>query len=353
MSSLLLHAFFAAAFLTLPGSGQVPSPATPPAVRHAATDTLKVTVNGTDIRESDVERRFLAMVRQRTGGAPIDESQLAQVRPQWHPMVLEQMIEEVLFEEDAKNAGLTVSEEEYAKFYQQSFDAQLFRQNMALRDFEKIIEMREDITIDEFLARESAQEEYRASVRQVRLIVKRYPDETKITGDDIQARYERERDKAFTQGAEVTASHILIGFDGAQTDEEKAVKRAEAERVLKLCLAEGADFAELAKEHSTGPSGPAGGQLGSFPRTGKMVEPFAKAAFELKVGEISDVVETQFGYHLIHVTARKEGRVVPVEEARPILETEMLMEKVTPLRTSHATKLREGAEIVYPSNPAK
>jgi peptidyl-prolyl cis-trans isomerase C len=84
-----------------------------------------------------------------------------------------------------------------------------------------------------------------------------------------------------------------------------------------------------------------------------MVEPFAKAAFELEVGEISDVVETQFGYHLIHVTARKEGRAIPVEEARPILETEMLMEKVTPLRTAHVKKLRENAEIVYPSDPAK
>lgn len=87
----------------------------------------------------------------------------------------------------------------------------------------------------------------------------------------------------------ITANHILV------SDQDKA-------NSLKQALNEGADFGSLAKQHSSCPSSQAGGNLGPFDK-GMMVPPFETAAFALAVGEISDPVQTQFGWHLIQRTS--------------------------------------------------
>ncbi len=102
----------------------------------------------------------------------------------------------------------------------------------------------------------------------------------------------------------ITASHILIAYKGAQranpkVTRTKAQAKAEAEKIAKEAAKPGADFAELAKKHSDGPSGPRGGDLGAFGK-GQMVKPFADAAFALKPGEVTSApVETGFGFHVI------------------------------------------------------
>jgi peptidyl-prolyl cis-trans isomerase C len=97
----------------------------------------------------------------------------------------------------------------------------------------------------------------------------------------------------------ITASHILIGFGAdSERSEEEAKTQIEA---LKAEIADGADFAALAAEHSDCPSSMQGGDLGSFGR-GMMVPEFEQAAFALETGKVSDVVQTDFGYHLIHRT---------------------------------------------------
>jgi len=90
----------------------------------------------------------------------------------------------------------------------------------------------------------------------------------------------------------IRASHILV-----KTEEEAKKLYEEIEK--------GADFAELAKEHSTCPSSRDGGDLRFFGK-GMMVKPFEDAAFALKTGEVSGPVETQFGWHLIKVTDTKD-----------------------------------------------
>jgi len=103
---------------------------------------------------------------------------------------------------------------------------------------------------------------------------------------------------------EITASHILISYKGAERSEAKRTKeeaRQLAERVLKEAKAKGADFAALAKKYSDGPTKDKGGDLGAF-KKGAMDPAFEKAAFKLKVGEISGVVETPFGFHIIKRT---------------------------------------------------
>jgi len=99
----------------------------------------------------------------------------------------------------------------------------------------------------------------------------------------------------------ITASHILIGYKGADRSKAtrtKAEARKLAEDVLAKAKAHGANFAELAKKHSEGPSGKKGGDLGEFGK-GAMHKNFEEASWKLKVGEISGIVETPFGFHVI------------------------------------------------------
>ena len=105
---------------------------------------------------------------------------------------------------------------------------------------------------------------------------------------------------------EVRASHILISYKGADRADADVTRtkeeaKAEAERIRKLIVDDGKDFAEMASEHSNGPSKTKGGDLGKF-KFEVMAPPFSKAAFALEVDAVSEVVETGFGFHVIKRT---------------------------------------------------
>lgn len=101
----------------------------------------------------------------------------------------------------------------------------------------------------------------------------------------------------------VRASHILLMYSGSMRSSATRSKGEAAEQIadIKQQLDQGGDFAELAKAHSDCPSGRDGGDLGAFGR-GQMVGEFETAAFSMAIGQVSDVVETPFGYHLIRRT---------------------------------------------------
>ena len=121
----------------------------------------------------------------------------------------------------------------------------------------------------------------------------------------------------YSQDEQRQASHILLKVEG-----DKAAVRAKAEGVLKEARAPGADFAALAKKYSQDPGSAAqGGDLGVFGR-GAMVKPFEDAAFKLKEGEISGLVESDFGLHIIKLTSIKGSKVKSFEEMRPEIEKE-------------------------------
>ena len=102
----------------------------------------------------------------------------------------------------------------------------------------------------------------------------------------------------------IQASHILISYDKAQNSSSQLIKEDAFNKIenLKTRLQTGIEFSEVAREFSDCPSAENGGDLGVFGR-GAMVPPFDTAAFELEIGEMSEVVESEFGFHLIHRTA--------------------------------------------------
>jgi peptidyl-prolyl cis-trans isomerase D len=119
------------------------------------------------------------------------------------------------------------------------------------------------------------------------------------------------------------ASHILIPLKQGASDEDKRSARARAEKILAQLRASPGSFAELAKKESGDPGSAAqGGDLGFFSR-GMMVRPFEEAAFRLKPGQISDLVESDFGFHIIKVTGVKPGKMKTLEQVRPEIELQL------------------------------
>ena len=130
--------------------------------------------------------------------------------------------------------------------------------------------------------------------------------------------------KQYAKGEERQASHILITADAQASAEQKQAARAKAEQLLRQVKQNPASFADLAKKNSQDPGSAAkGGDLGSFPR-GAMVKPFDDAAFNMKVGEISGLVESQFGYHIIKVTGEKKHAF---DESRKQVELDLKRQK--------------------------
>jgi peptidyl-prolyl cis-trans isomerase C len=145
-----------------------------------------------------------------------------------------------------------------------------------------------------------------------------------VTDEDLKTYYTANK-KSFEVPEMVHARHILIKVDARASAEEKQKAREKAEDVLKKIKA-GGDFAQLAEEYSDDPGSKAkGGDLGFFGR-GRMVQPFEDAAFSLKPGEVSGLVETQFGFHIIKVEEKKAAGVEPFEEAKEEVRQRVLDE---------------------------
>jgi len=139
-----------------------------------------------------------------------------------------------------------------------------------------------------------------------------YRSEVVLADDEIKRFYDRNLDR-FETPELVKAAHILIRTPQGADAKLKEQKRAQAEKILSDIKA-GKDFAALARKLSEDPgSAGNGGDLGSFAR-GTMVGPFEEAAFALKAGEVSGIVETSFGYHIIKVSEHTEGRIKPLSE---------------------------------------
>lgn len=147
---------------------------------------------------------------------------------------------------------------------------------------------------------------------------KDYESQVKLSDREIKEYYDYNLD-TFKIPKQVCAAHILFRLKENASKEEEAKVRKRAEKVLKMAR-EGKDFATLAKTYSEGPTKAKGGDLGCFPK-GNMVKPFEEAAFKLKKGEISGLVKTRFGYHIIQVKDIKEARTKPLAEVRSQIVT--------------------------------
>ena len=159
---------------------------------------------------------------------------------------------------------------------------------------------------------EQVRTQARTSLEVAKVVDAEVTTKVAVQDTEVNAFYQQNLER-FKQGETVHASHILIGLPPNATPEQKAEAKTKAQAALKQVRG-GTDFATVARAQSQDSgSAPNGGDLGFFPK-GQMTPPFEAAAFALKPGAVSAVVETQFGYHVIKVHERRPPRTAPFAE---------------------------------------
>lgn len=168
-------------------------------------------------------------------------------------------------------------------------------------------------------------------------------DQISVSDAEIKAYYDTNI-KRFTEKEQRRASHILVGVDASASDADKAVARKEAEDLLAQVRKNPGNFGALAKAHSDDPgSAERGGDLGFFGE-GMMVKPFEDAVYKLKQGEISDLVESDFGFHIIRLTEIKPKSVQSFDEVKRDIVDEIKQRQAAQKFTEMASQLND---IVY------
>jgi peptidyl-prolyl cis-trans isomerase C len=309
-------------------------PAALPADDTEDANTVAVAMVNGDIIPRDEYRRQLSIAREQLlrQGMPLDDAGLERLSGE----VLENMIDNELLYSESKKRGYAAEESEItaqldqvqAQFQsEQDFQAALEGMEYTVSSFKSAVERR--ITLEKLIDNDIA------------------PGVT--VSEKASRAYYEENPEYFMQQKQVRASHILTMAQESSSEEQKKEALQKIELVQKK-LDEGGDFAALAREYSEGPSNVQGGDLGFFQR-GQMVAPFEDTAFSMEIGEVSDVVQTRFGYHLIKVTDIKEEVAVPYEHAKNGIDQYLRQNLILGEVDALIAVLKDKADIErYPEN---
>jgi peptidyl-prolyl cis-trans isomerase C len=284
-------------------------------------------VNGSLITQADFVRAMDRVQRRLTGaGKSLDDSQLLVIRKE----VLEGLINAELLYQESQRDGIEVEQgaiDKQLKTLKGRFpNEDIFKSALTKADLSEAdlrSEIGRGLAIQQFITKEFV-ERVAVSTKEVRAYYDGHPQD-------------------FKQPEQVRASHILVK-NNRHADESQRAEAGEKIRQIQQKLQEGEDFASLAKAFSQCPSSAKGGDLGYF-RRGQMVKPFEDVAFALEPGEVSDPVETKFGYHLIKVTDKKPEKTIPYEDIKESIE-QYLKDKKTEKEVSiYVQRLKENAKV--------
>ncbi len=295
------------------------------AVKKTSPNDTMVKVNGTVITRAEMDRAMKIFSAQNQMG----QQASASAKPA-EDTVLDQLVSAELLYQAGTKLGIADLDKQVAdkvaqgksKFKSDAeYEKALKSSDLTPKTLEELV--RKDIVINN-------------------LVVKEVVPKATVSDADAKKFYDDNRDK-FKRGEQIKASHILCKVDPQATADEKKKAKEKAEGLLKQIRA-GKDFAELAKTNSDCPSKTQGGDLGFFGK-GQMVPSFETAAFGLKTGEVSNVVETQFGYHIIKVTDKKEAGVAKFDEVKPKIEEYLKNQKIQKGVMDYIAQLKEKAKI--------
>ncbi len=288
------------------------------------------TVNGELIGDRELSQE-LAMLKQQMAGR-VSPQQLDSMEPMLKQQAVANLVNRSLLTQAATTENITVTAEQVDEKYgeikanfpdEETFIAQLERSNMSPDEFR--VEVERGMKLEELVDMKTAAI-------------------SAPTEEEAKEFYDSNTDR-FTAPEKVRASHILITVDEADTEIMREQKRVKIDD-LHAQLVAGGDMAALAAANSDCPSKEKGGDLGFFGR-GQMVKPFEDAAFGLEPGEISPVVETKFGYHVITVTEKEDAGTTSFEDVKEsIIDYLADMKKQDEMNT-YMTSLRDAAAIEY------
>ena len=249
-------------------------------------------VNGEAVTKSDFDR---LVVNMELSSGPIPVARRDEVLRS----MLDQLITYTAMTQQARTENVAVTETEIEGRITE------MRRGSSAADFQKALEARK-ITPEQLRA------DARLQLAIEKLLEAHVADAAAATDAEARAFYQNNPEK-FKQDDRVRASHILLKVDPKAPETTREQARGRMAGLLKRVRG-GEDFATVAAKHSQDGSARNGGDLGYFTRP-EMVAPFSQAAFALQPGEISDIVTTEYGYHIIKVTERKPATTVPYDEA--------------------------------------
>jgi len=289
---------------------------------------------GIDVTESECQRAIMSYPAFQVNGQ-FDMRRYQSLLSQNHmkPEDFEATMTQDLLDKKLKQfllAFLDVTEQEVLEYY--TFVKERIKIGFVEfkpEDFKKSVKF-DEATLKEYF--ENNRENYRVpkkiKVTYVEIDPVAFKGRISVTEKEVQSFYEY-NNEAYRQPEQVKARHILFKIgEGALKEAEDEVRKVAKEVLAKA--RQGEDFATLAKKHSEGPTKSKGGDLGYFKR-GQMTPPFEESAFKLKKGEISDLVRTEFGYHIIKVEDIKEAATESLEEVRDKIVETLTMSVATEL----------------------
>jgi parvulin-like peptidyl-prolyl isomerase len=283
-------------------------------VYSGAEDKTVAIVNGEKISSAEVEKKIQRY-------KDLDPNILPVIRKE----IIDEMVIQALIGQFLKKEKINISNEEVEKSIS------------GVRERMKANPRTANFTLEELLdASGSNIDELKQEIK-TSLGLKTYFE--KITDEKTLTNYFTSN-KEMYGGEMVKASHILVDTRLMESPEEMDKARQKIEGIKKE-LDGGADFAELAKKYSDCPSSEKGGDIGYFPRKGAVVEPFAQVAFSLVPGQVSEPVKTEFGYHIIKVTDKKEAKAVNYADVKEQVKENYIEEETGKL----VQKLRQEAKI--------
>lgn len=293
-------------------------------------DSMVASVNGSVITGLEVKQEMDNLMRQFEGR--ISPEQMGIMRTKLREKALENLVNKRLFLQEADRQDIRPA----AK----AIDDEIAGIASRYPTMEKFREQIADMGISE----EKLRQEIEKNLKIKNLLDMQVPPADEVNEEEIDAFYRNNPDN-FQMPERIKASHILIRVNPDQDSEKREEKR---QKLLRLWdeIKNGADFTQMAGKNSDCPSKSRGGDLGYFER-GKMVKPFEAAAFQLKVGEVSEIVETPFGYHLVKLTDRQDPKVIPIESARDKIITLINNQKKSQAISDYLLKLHSVAKVDY------
>lgn len=296
-----------------------------------ADDSTIVTVDGTALTRAELEQSIDRMMQ--SGQARNIPPQFqAQARQQMQQQAVQQFVVRTLLTDEAERQSITVTEEERTEMLERI--ASQLPEGVTLEDAAR----QAGGSVDQLKS------EIEDEIRVRKLVESQIPQPEPATAEEIEAFYESQRQR-FEAPERVHARHILLKVEEDANDDAHAAARAKMAGYLTQ-LEEGADFAALAREHSDCPSASEGGDLGTFAR-GQMVPPFEQAAFGQPVGEVGDIVKTDFGYHIIEVLEREEASVESLDEVKEQIGDHLTQQQQQSAMRDYLETLRAKADIQF------
>ena len=326
-----------AAAPSAPGAPGAPGAAPANAERPQLKETdVVLEVDGTAITVLDVRELFTARYGRQFESMPAE--QRAMVEPQVQQMVMNELIQKTLLINAADKEGMKVSPEEVETSLKEI--AAKIPDGASLEEFAKnagvsLDRIRQQISTD----------------TKVRKLYEKVTADVATPAEADVKKYFDEHPEEFEQKASVEASHILISTQGIEDPAQLAAKEKIAKELrTEIVAKKGENFAEMAGLHSDCPSKAQGGDLGEFEK-GQMVPAFETAAFSQEVGVIGETVKTDFGYHIIKVSGKKEAKTLAYADVKEDLTKTLLDQAKSEKMNAFVEGLREKAKIKQPGAP--